>query len=130
MPLSLAPLGAEQIVRRVSSSGEARSHLEDLGFVPGAPVAVVTYTFTNNSEKATSFAVALRPQAFQDGVELNTAIGSDWDSEKYMKDVKPGSSSTVEIGYNLEGESDVTVEVTELFSFDEMLLAEQTFSLK
>ncbi len=96
----------------------------------GAPVAVVTYTFTNNSEKATSFAVALRPQAFQDGVELNTAIGSDWDSEKYMKDVKPGSSSTVEIGYNLEGESDVTVEVTELFSFDEMLLAEQTFSLK
>ncbi len=42
MPLSLAPLGAEQIVRRVSGSGEARSHLEDLGFVPGAPVAVVS----------------------------------------------------------------------------------------
>ena len=39
MPLSLAPLGAEQIVRRVGGSGEARSHLEDLGFVPGAPVA-------------------------------------------------------------------------------------------
>lgn len=96
----------------------------------GEPVAVVTYTFTNNSEKATSFAVALRPQAFQNGVELNTAIGSDWDSEKYMKDVKPGSSSTVEIGYSMEDDSDLTVEVTELFSFDETVLAEQTFSLK
>ena len=95
----------------------------------GKPVAVVTYTFTNNADKATSFAVALRPQVFQDGVELSTAIGSDWDSEKYMSDVTPGSSSTVEIGYGLEGKGDVTVEVTELFSFDDTVLATQTFSV-
>ncbi len=121
--------GASDAAGSADAAAEAQQN-EPASDYAGAPVAVVTYTFTNNSEKATSFAVALRPQAFQDGVELNTAIGSDWDSEKYMKDVKPGSSSTVEIGYNLEGESDVTVEVTELFSFDEMLLAEQTFSLK
>lgn len=96
----------------------------------GDPVAVVTYTFTNNSDKATSFMVALRPQVFQNGVELNTAIGSDWDSEKYMSDVKPGSSSTVEIGYSLEDKSDLTVEVTELISFNDTVLAESTFSLK
>lgn len=96
----------------------------------GNPVAVVTYTFTNNSEDATSFAVALNPQAFQNGVELNTAIGSEWDSEKYMSDVKPGGSSTVEIGYKLEDDSDVTAEVTELFSFDDTVLAQKTFSLK
>lgn len=95
----------------------------------GAPVAVVTYTFTNNSDDATSFMVALRPQVFQNGVELNTAIGSDWDSEKYLSDVKPGSSSTVEIGYALEDTSDVTVEVTELISFDDTILAEATFSV-
>ena len=95
----------------------------------GKPVAVITYTFTNNSDKDTSFAVALHPPVFQDGVELNTAIGTDWDSEKYLKDVKPGSSSTVEIGYQLEGESDITVEVTELISFDDTVLAEQTFSV-
>lgn len=95
----------------------------------GEPVAVVTYTFTNNSDDATSFMVALRPQVFQNGVELNTAIGSDWDSEKYLKDVKPGSSSTVEIGYSLEGDSDLTVEVTELISFDDTILAEATFSV-
>ncbi|WP_302962494.1 DUF5067 domain-containing protein [uncultured Adlercreutzia sp.] len=95
----------------------------------GEPVAVVTYTFTNNSDEAQSFMVALHPQVFQNGVELSTAIGSDWDSEKYLSDVKPGSSATVEIGYELEDASDVTVEVTELISFDDTVLAEATFSV-
>lgn len=93
----------------------------------GKPAAVVSYTFTNNSDDAVSFAVALNPQVFQNGVQLNTAIGADWDSEKYLSDVKPGASTTVEIGYKLEDESDITVEVTELISFDDTVLAEQTF---
>ena len=63
---------------------------------------MVTYTFTNNSDEATSFMVALYPKVFQNGVELGTAVGSDWDSEKYSSDVKPGSSTTVEMGYALE----------------------------
>ena len=95
----------------------------------GKPAAVVSYTFTNNSDDAVSFAVALNPQVFQNGVQLNTAIGTDWDSEKYLSDVKPGASTTVEIGYELEDESDITVEVTELISFDDTVLAEQTFSV-
>jgi hypothetical protein len=90
---------------------------------------VVTYTFTNNSEDATSFVVALHPEVFQNSVELNTAVGSNWDSETYLSDVKPGSSTTVEIGYQLGDMSDITVEVSELLDFDGTLLAEQTFSL-
>ena len=77
----------------------------------------------------TSFMVALYPKVFQNGVELGTAIGSDWDSEKYSSDVKPGSSTTVEMGYALEDMSDITVEVEELLSFSDAVLAEQTFSL-
>lgn len=95
----------------------------------GEAVAVVTYTFTNNSEDATSFVVALHPEVFQNSVELNTAVGSNWDSETYLSDVKPGSSTTVEIGYQLGDMSDITVEVSELLDFDGTLLAEQTFSL-
>ena len=95
----------------------------------GNPAVVVTYTFTNNSDEATSFMVALYPKVFQNGVELGTAIGSDWDSEKYSSDVKPGSSTTVEMGYALEDMSDITVEVEELLSFSDAVLAEQTFSL-
>ena len=84
----------------------------------GNPAVVVTYTFTNNSDEATSFMVALYPKVFQ-----------NWDSEKYSSDVKPGSSTTVEMGYALEDMSDITVEVEELLSFSDAVLAEQTFSL-
>ena len=66
---------------------------------------------------------------FRELFELGTAIGSDWDSEKYSSDVKPGSSTTVEMGYALEDMSDITVEVEELLSFSDAVLAEQTFSL-
>lgn len=40
MPLS--PLEEEQIVQRVGSSDQVRSHLKNLGFVPGTPVSVVS----------------------------------------------------------------------------------------
>lgn len=95
----------------------------------GNPVAVITYGFTNNSDDATSFAVAIMSKVFQNGVELDSAIGSDWDSEKYMSDIKPGASTTVELGYELEDSSDITVEVEELFSFSDELIAEKTFSV-
>ena len=42
MPLALANIGDESIVRKVSGSPEVRKHLEDLGFVAGGPVTVVS----------------------------------------------------------------------------------------
>ena len=42
MPLALANIGEENIVRKVSGSPEVRKHLEDLGFVAGGPVTVVS----------------------------------------------------------------------------------------
>ena len=42
MPLTLANVGEESIVRKVSGSPEVRKHLEDLGFVAGGPVTVVS----------------------------------------------------------------------------------------
>ena len=42
MPLALANIGEESIVRKVSGSPEVRKHLEDLGFVAGGPVTVVS----------------------------------------------------------------------------------------
>lgn len=42
MPLALANIGEESIVRKVSGSPEVRKHLEDLGFVTGGPVTVVS----------------------------------------------------------------------------------------
>ena len=42
MPLTLANVGEESIVRKVSGTPEVRKHLEDLGFIAGGAVTVVS----------------------------------------------------------------------------------------
>ena len=42
MPLNLAQVGEEQIILKVGGLPETRKHLEDLGFVPGGSVTVVS----------------------------------------------------------------------------------------
>ena len=42
MPLALADIGTENIIRRIGGSPEVRKHLEDLGFVAGGSATVVS----------------------------------------------------------------------------------------
>ena len=42
MPLYLANAGEENIIRRIGGSNEMKKHLEDLGFVVGSAVTVVS----------------------------------------------------------------------------------------
>ncbi|WP_396655053.1 DUF5067 domain-containing protein [Microbacterium sp.] len=97
----------------------------------GKAALVVTFTFTNNSADDANFMFAVSPKAFQDGVELENAIllSDDFDLDNALKDVKPGVSLDVQWAYVLDGTSDVTVEVTELISFDDTILATKTFSV-
>ncbi len=41
MPLSLADIGEENIIRKVGGNPEIKKHLENLGFVAGADVSIV-----------------------------------------------------------------------------------------
>ena len=96
----------------------------------GNPAVVVDYTFTNNSDEATSFAVACSPKVFQNGVQLETAIVTGEDlGNGYMAEIKPGASTQARLAYSLTDQSDITVEVEELFSLDDTMLAEATFSV-
>lgn len=97
----------------------------------GEKAAVITYTFTNNSDKACNFMTTIGAKAFQDGVQLEGAIGVDGvDSQDLMKDIKPGKSITVQQAYVLaDTKNPVEVEVTELFDFSDELIAQKTFSL-
>ena len=96
----------------------------------GNPAILVSYTFVNNSDEAVSPLVAVSAKAFQNGVQLEGAIGVDGaESSKSMSEIKPGASVTYALAYELTDTSDVTVEVEELFSFSDELLAEKTFSL-
>lgn len=93
----------------------------------GKPAIIVDYTFTNNSDDATSFAVACSQKAFQNGVQLETAVVLDDLGNGYFAEIKPGATTSARKAYSLADESDVTVEVTELISFDDTILAEATF---
>ena len=42
MPLTLAAVGEEALIRKVGGTAEVRQHLADLGFVPGETVTVVS----------------------------------------------------------------------------------------
>ena len=42
MPLALADPGEENMIRRIGGSPEVKKHLEDLGFIVGDAVTVIT----------------------------------------------------------------------------------------
>ena len=42
MPLSLAEIGEENIIKRIGGKPEVKKHLENLGFVVGASVKIIS----------------------------------------------------------------------------------------
>lgn len=42
MPLTLAGPGEENLIRRIGGNEEVRAHLQNLGFVPGGTVTVIS----------------------------------------------------------------------------------------
>lgn len=95
----------------------------------GEAAIVVTFTFTNGSDEDTSFLSAIHAKCFQNGVQLDTAIVSDIDSGSTLNELKPGATITVQEAYKLDDESEVTVECVEFLSFNDEVIAEETFSL-
>lgn len=95
----------------------------------GAQAIVVTFTWTNNSDQEQSFMSAIYDKAFQNGVQLETAIVTGLDSSNQMTNLKPGATTTVRTAFQLNDMSDVTIECGEAFSFNDEIIAEKTFSL-
>ena len=42
MPLTLAVIGEEIMIKRIGGNADVRAHLQNLGFVPGAVITVVS----------------------------------------------------------------------------------------
>lgn len=90
----------------------------------GNPVAVVTYSYTNNDSEPHSFLATFEDHAYQNGVEAEQAIfPSDDDYEKnnnQSKEIKSGVTIDVMVAYKLnDTTSPVEVEVGQFFSFDD-----------
>ena len=95
----------------------------------------ISVDFTNNSDEAISFDVAMMWDVFQDGVELETAsVYTDEDSFDCLDDdtsrqIKPGKTIKVVITKELENtESPVDVEIEEFLGSGDKLA--KTFDLK
>ncbi len=96
----------------------------------GNPALAVKFTWTNNSDEATSFMVAAMAKAYQDGVQLDTAIymGDDIDTDT-MKDIKPGITQDVWQVFELTSESPVEIEVEEWLG-SSGVIASKTIAVK
>lgn len=62
MPLSLAGVGEENIIKKVGGSPEVKKHLEDLGFVAGETVSVITTMGGNVIVKVKESRVAINDE--------------------------------------------------------------------
>ncbi|MBQ9020756.1 MAG: DUF5067 domain-containing protein [Eggerthellaceae bacterium] len=96
----------------------------------GNEVAIVTYSWENNSDEADSFWLVFHPKVFQNNVETEVGISSETDNDGYMAEVKPGGGTSFEIAYEIKDHSDITVEISPLFDWNNEIIAEQTFSLE
>ena len=96
----------------------------------GNDVIGIKYEFTNGSEDNQMFGVAVNPQAFQDGVQLEVAMMDKMSDEanNSLKEIKKGATITCEDYYVLTSKSDVEVEVSETISFSDEKL-EKSFKL-
>lgn len=100
----------------------------------GEPAAIVTFTWTNNTDKGIAFAAAFSAKAFQNDVQLDSAIINssktpDYESGTTLKEVKPQGTQTVQVAYALADDSPVTVECSELFASKKAPLATMTFDV-
>lgn len=59
MPLTLAAAGEENMIKKVGGNPEMKKHLEDLGFVPGGMVTVVSTIAGNLIVKVKESRVAI-----------------------------------------------------------------------
>ena len=87
------------------------------------PTVLVTFEWTNDTDKNNSFATLASPQVFQNGQALDVAVYGEnpagYDSNSNFAEVQPGATGTVTIGYTLKDDSEVTVDVTDLFDLDD-----------
>nr|WP_316623475.1 FeoA family protein [uncultured Ruminococcus sp.] len=65
MPLTLAVIGEEIIIKRIGGNAEVRAHLQNLGFVSGTAVTVVSSMGGNLIVKVKNARIAISKEMAQ-----------------------------------------------------------------
>ena len=93
----------------------------------------VDFDFTNNSEETATFDGMLNMKAFQDAVELNKVFNTETTGEygdNSFKEVRPGGTISISILFETKSNNPMEVEVTELFSMDDIIIKLGTYEFK
>jgi len=96
--------------------------LETIQDYDGNPAILIGLSFTNNSSENASVSLSLLCNAYQNGVELETAFITDssvYNAQDSLKNVQPGGSISLKQAYSLTSDTaPVEFEVSEAFSFN------------
>ena len=65
IPLGMSVIGEENIIRRVGGNPEMKKHLEDMGFIAGSAVTVISTTNGNLIVKIKESRVAISKEMAQ-----------------------------------------------------------------
>ena len=98
----------------------------------GNPAIVVNYNWTNGSTETKMALTAVLAKAFQDGVQLDSAMMlSDNYTPNTATELKPGASLDVQAAFVLRNTtSPVEFELSEAFAFDNDQVVAKTFDIK
>ncbi|MDF7664090.1 DUF5067 domain-containing protein [Bifidobacterium sp. ESL0763] len=101
-----------------------------------APTVLVTYQWTNKTDRNQSFGVVMHAQAFQNGQELDTAVYNTYpqgpqgyDENSALAQVQPSAQGTATVGYVLVDDSPVTIEVGDMFSVTDKAKVTHVYNL-
>ena len=117
--------------------GEYNVTIKDATFTTdhdGKKVIIINYDFTNNSQENASALFSLNTKAFQDGIELNSAIlimNDSYDASIAQKEIKPGATvQNCQTAFILDSSSPVEFEITKLSFLDEEVKLVKTFEVQ
>lgn len=116
--------------------GDFHAAIKDCTFgedYEGNRMIVIHYDFTNNSADSATALWSLSTKAYQDGVELETAIALDdsvYNAGTAQKEIKPGVTlEDCQVAYTLTSSSPVEFEMAEFVSFSDEKL-EKVFNVQ
>lgn len=122
----LSPGGQSTEGNRMAETGDIGLYHVEIGDarlaqdMEGNAAVIITYAWTNHSEATASAMVMLMERAYQDGVQLTSALtggDTDYDSEAVSRPVFPGGTLTVQRAFQLANDTGaVTFEVSEFLS--------------
>lgn len=98
----------------------------------GEPCLLVYYDYTNKGDTASSAMVDVNLKAYQNGEACDAAIPEENEEaiDNYMAEIQPGNTINVCQVFSIKDKSDVTLQASEAFSFNDGQITSQLLKIQ